>query len=104
MKSNARLIRQKKTVLAMIKIYCNKNHNTKNELCTECLELMEYAIKRIDGCKFANDKPNCGSCKIHCYKKDMKEKIVKAMRYAGPRMMIYHPVMAIEHLISKLKF
>ena len=25
MKSNGRLIRQKKTVVAMIKIYCNKN-------------------------------------------------------------------------------
>ena len=29
----------------------------------------------------------------------MKEKMREAMRYAGPRMMWYHPVAAIRHLI-----
>ncbi|QAT40303.1 nitrous oxide-stimulated promoter family protein [Clostridium sp. JN-9] len=103
MENNNKIIREKETVAAMIKLYCNKNHNTKNQLCTDCLELKEYALKRLDGCKFGENKTNCGDCKIHCYKKDMKEKIIKVMRYSGPRMIIYHPVMSIEHLISKFK-
>nr|WP_279221837.1 nitrous oxide-stimulated promoter family protein [Clostridium sp. JN-1] len=28
---------------------------------------------------------------------------MKVMRYSGPRMIIYHPAMSIEHLISKFK-
>lgn len=103
MRDNNKIIHEKKTVVAMIKLYCNKNHNTKKQLCTDCLELKEYALKRLDGCKFGNNKTNCANCRIHCYKKDMKEKIIKVMRYSGPRMMIYHPIMSIEHLLSKLK-
>ncbi len=98
-----RIIREKKIVATMIKLYCKKNHNAKEQLCTECLELKEYTLKRLDGCKFGNNKTICGDCKIHCYQKDMKEKIIKIMRYSGPRMIIYHPIMAIEHLIKKYK-
>ena len=47
MENNNKIIREKETVAAMIKLYCNKNHNTKNQLCTDCLELKEYALKHI---------------------------------------------------------
>lgn len=103
MREDSKVNHQKRTVEVMIKLYCNKNHHTKGQLCTECTELKEYALKRLDSCRFGDNKPNCGQCKIHCYKKDMKEKIIKVMRYSGPRMIIYHPLMAMEHLISKIK-
>ena len=48
------------------------------------------------------NKPTCKKCPIHCYKPDMKEKMREAMRYAGPRMMWYHPIAAIKHLIREL--
>ena len=32
----------------------------------------------------------------------MKKKMREAMRYAGPRMMWYHPIAAIKHLIREL--
>ncbi len=32
----------------------------------------------------------------------MKERMRQAMRYAGPRMMWYHPIAAIKHLIREL--
>ena len=96
-----RIILEKKTVSTMIKLYCNKNHNTKEQLCTECLELNEYTLKRLDECKFGNNKSNCGACKIHCYKNTMREKIIIVMRYSGPRMIIYHPIMAIKHLVYR---
>lgn len=96
-----RIIFEKKTVATMIKLYCNKIHNTKEHLCTECLELYEYTLKRLDECKFGNNKSNCGACKIHCYKNTMREKIIIVMRYSGPRMIIYHPIMAIKHLVYR---
>lgn len=103
MRADSKVDHQKITVEVMIKLYCNKNHHTKDIMCNECRELNEYALKRLDSCRFGDDKPNCGQCKIHCYKKDMKEKIIKVMRYSGPRMIIYHPLMAIEHFIWKFK-
>ncbi|MDR2525428.1 MAG: nitrous oxide-stimulated promoter family protein, partial [Oscillospiraceae bacterium] len=36
-----------------------------------------------------------------CYRADMREKIRAVMRYAGPRMLLHHPVMAIRHFIAK---
>lgn len=101
---NNRKNNQKITVEAMIKIYCSKKHNTKGELCNQCSDLLDYALTRIDRCKFGDKKPNCSNCKIHCYKKDMRQKIIEVMRYSGPRMLIYHPIMAIQHLIDKFKF
>jgi antitoxin component of MazEF toxin-antitoxin module len=31
----------------------------------------------------------------------MRDKIRTVMRYAGPRMIFYHPVLAIKHLLRK---
>ena len=64
--------------------------------------LLDYAYQRRDHCKFGEKKPTCKKCPIHCYKPDMKKKMREAMRYAGPRMMWYHPIAAIKHLIREL--
>lgn len=94
---------EKKTVKMMIKLYCNKKHGTKDGLCEDCEGLLEYAYKRLDGCKFGNNKGTCGKCKVHCYKPDMREKIVKVMSFSGPRMLYTHPVLAFRHLMEGSK-
>lgn len=99
-----RIQQQKKDVEAMIRIYCSKKHNSKEELCSECRELMNYAAMRLENCKFGDNKPTCGKCKIHCYRKDMKEKMIEIMKYSGPRMLIHNPVIAFRHLIDGLKY
>jgi hypothetical protein len=33
----------------------------------------------------------------------MREKIREIMRFSGPRMIFYHPIMAIRHLIESKK-
>lgn len=99
-----RLNNEKKTLTAMFKIYCNKNHSTKKELCTECKQLLDYALIRVEKCKLGSNKPNCAKCKIHCYKKDMRENVIKVMRYSGPRMLLYHPVLVLKHLANGFRF
>lgn len=89
--------REKRTIELMIKIYCKKKHKEK-ELCPECSELLEYALKRLTYFKFGEEKSTCGKCPIHCYKKDMKEKIKKVMRFSGPRLIIYNPIELIRHM------
>lgn len=92
---------EKKTVRAMIGIYCKSHHGTnKNNLCESCSNLLEYALKRIDKCVFGFDKPSCEKCPVHCYKKKYRDEIKTIMRYAGPRMIYKHPILAIKHMIK----
>ena len=59
----------------MIALYCHKKHHTKKgELCEECEKL---------------------------YAPEMKEKIRDMMKFSGPRMLLYNPVLAIKHIISQ---
>ncbi len=94
-----RIEREKHTVELMIRLYCRKAEESR-ELCEECRELLMYACKRLDACKFECDKPSCKKCPVHCYKPEMRERIRRVMRYAGPRMMLYHPVAAVRHLLE----
>lgn len=84
----------------MIWIYC-KAHKHDNVLCSECSELVEYSNNRLDACKFGNIKTFCSKCKVHCYKPEMRENIKKVMRYSGPRILFYNPLMAIKHFLQK---
>jgi hypothetical protein len=95
--------REKRTVSLMIRLYCEKNHGKHEGLCPECAALNEYAQLRSDKCPFMETKTFCSNCKVHCYKPEMREKIREIMRFSGPRMIFYHPVMAIRHLIESKK-
>ncbi|MCI6277793.1 MAG: nitrous oxide-stimulated promoter family protein [Clostridium sp.] len=95
-----RIEKEKKTVELMINLYCRKKHHRKGELCDECKELLEYANKRLTYCKFGEKKTSCSKCPIHCYKKDMKEKIKRVMRFSGPRILFYNPYEFIRHIIK----
>lgn len=92
--------REKQTVSLMIKLYCKKKHHCGQKLCPECEELLNYALQRSDKCPFMETKTFCSNCKVHCYKPDMRERIRAVMRFSGPRMILYHPVMAVRHLIE----
>lgn len=95
---------EKATVSVMIHLYCHQKHHTsKNLLCDECNDLLQYAMQRLTLCRFGEDKTTCELCLKHCYRKDYKQRIKEVMHFSGPRMMIYHPIMAIKHLNKNLK-
>lgn len=96
----ARREREKRVVSRMIALYCKKKHGTREGLCPDCAALDAYARMRADKCPFMETKTFCSNCKVHCYKPEMREKIREVMRFAGPRMLLHHPVMAIRHLIE----
>ncbi len=95
-----RIKREKKTVEAMLKIYCQKTHHSQIDLCEDCQTLKKYAHKRLDLCQFGEDKPTCGKCTVHCYKQDQRQKIINIMKFAGPRMFFRHPLAALNHLLD----
>jgi hypothetical protein len=95
-----RLARELKTIRAMTQIYCRGHHGrgANDDLCVECEALLDYATRRLDRCVFGDDKPTCVNCTVHCYSQSMREDVRAVMRYAGPRMVWRHPVLAIAHL------
>ncbi len=95
-----RLKRELSTIHAMVQIYCRDIHGSRAELCADCSQLYEYALQRLDKCVFQSEKPTCVNCPVHCYKKDMREQVRQVMRYAGPKMLLRHPVLAVRHLID----
>ena len=94
----ARIARERRTVRAMIRIYCRANHGTAGGLCSDCRELLDYAERRLACCPFGAEKPTCADCPVHCYKPAMRERVQRVMRFAGPRMLLRHPWLAIMHL------
>jgi hypothetical protein len=98
-----RVKREKKTVEAMIKIYCLDQHTSHQSLCSECSELLNYAKTRLDRCPFHEGKTTCANCRVHCYKPSMRGTIKAVMRYAGPRMTYRHPILALFHFIDSFR-
>lgn len=96
-------VREKRTVALMIRLYCRKNHGTRKVLCPECQQLLDYAMQRSDKCPFMETKTFCSNCRVHCYKPEMRQKIQAVMRFSGPRMVLYHPVMALRHVVESEK-
>ena len=100
---NVKIEKEQKLLECMIRIYCRGKHRHKKELCPQCKELLEYAHMRTSKCPFMETKTFCSACKVHCYKPEKREVIRKVMKYAGPRMLFVHPIMAIKHLIVTIK-
>lgn len=103
MDTETKRAREKRMVSQMIALYCRKRHHTHGSLCPQCAALDAYAKMRADKCPFMETKTFCSNCRIHCYKPDMRAKIREVMRFAGPRMILHHPVAAIRHVVETKK-
>ena len=103
MKYNSRMEREARTVGAMLHLYCRHQHGTSNGLCPDCQSLQDYALLRLKKCPFQEGKTTCARCPVHCYTSDRREEIRQVMRYAGPRMLLAHPWLALLHLFDSLR-
>lgn len=99
-----RLKRELDTMAAMLRLYCHAHHagaaHDADALCADCAALFDYARKRLAGCPYGPDKPTCANCQIHCYGPQQREQTRVMMRYAGPRMLWRHPLLAVMHVVD----
>jgi hypothetical protein len=96
-RKEGRLDRERRTVRAMLQLYCRGHHETLDGLCAPCEELGQYADARLEHCPYGETKPTCATCPIHCYRPGRRQEMKEVMRYAGPRMLLRHPVLALRH-------
>ncbi len=87
----------------MIRLYCAAHHGARAAVCPDCARLEAYAHGRLDRCPFGADKPVCSLCPVHCYRPAERERIRQVMRWAGPRMLLRHPLPALAHLLHRLR-
>ena len=105
-----RILREKNIVALMINKYCVGQGHIQNkkaesgsvELCTACLELLQYSHLRLEHCRFGEEKTTCEHCSVHCYKPDRRLQIKSVMKYAGPRMLWSHPLVSLRHALDRL--
>lgn len=102
--NNGPIIQQEKIAVSyMIGLYCHKKHHqSNNQLCQNCEDLKQYALSRLTFCRYSEEKSTCEKCPTHCYRKDFQAQIREVMRFSGPRMLLYHPIIAIKHLIRNI--
>jgi len=93
---------ERRTINAMIRIFCKGLHHSKEYICRDCSLLNEYALKKTDNCIFKEKKPACSKCKVHCFSQVNREKIREVMKFSGKRMLIKHPYLSIAHLLKTL--
>jgi hypothetical protein len=109
--TTGRLRRELRTIEAMLVLYCRAHHpgaqpqsgpgagpTARQRLCRDCAELGRYAHARLANCPFGPEKPTCANCKVHCYRPEPREQIKAVMRFAGPRLLLRHPVLTLLHL------
>ena len=87
---------------SMVRDYCRRHHGS-DTLCENCKTFLTYALTRLACCPFGEKKPTCFKCKIHCYRPEQKEVARIIMREEGPRMLLKHPILTVEHLFKNMK-
>lgn len=102
-RESGRLAREKRSLQAMVRVYCRAHHAAKDPLCPECQALCDYALNRLDRCPYGAAKTTCVNCPTHCYQPAMREQVKTVMRFAGPRMIFYHPILALFHALDGLR-
>lgn len=82
-------------VSKMIELYDKKHPLTDTDL-------KEYALNKLAKCPRMQTKTFCSKCDIHCYDEHHQKLIKKVMRYSGPRMIFYHPILTLKHYLPFL--
>lgn len=93
-----RIEKEKRIIALMVQFYC-KHKLQLNELPTEYAELITYAHRRLTHCKFGEQKKACKKCPIHCYAPQKREMMRQVMKWCGPRMLIWHPIITLKHYL-----
>jgi hypothetical protein len=97
-----RLDREERTLRAMVALYCRAHHGTAGVApCGPCADLLAYARARLLACPLLPGKPACSDCRVHCYAPARREAVRATMRWAGPRMLLAHPALALAHLLAR---
>lgn len=94
----SKIAKEKATIQFMIGHFCRLKHGSPQP-CPDCARLCDYALARLDNCRYGEEKPSCKACPTHCYAPARRQAIREVMRYIGPRMVYLWPWEFIRHYL-----
>ena len=97
---HTRIEAEKRIIGVMVRLYCRRRLHTVT-LPPEYAELLAYAHRRLDRCRFGEAKTSCKRCPIHCYAPAKRSLMREVMRWCGPRMLFYHPLITLKHYLQR---
>lgn len=95
-----RIEKEKEIIGVMIRLYCRRKFRTE-QMPQQYADLLAYARRRLDMCRFGEGKGACRRCPVHCYAKEERELMRRIMRWCGPIMILYHPVITLRHYLRR---
>ena len=54
----SRVEEEKRGIEVMVRFYC-RHHHGGSQLCSDCQQLLTYAHRRLDRCRFGEQKSTC---------------------------------------------
>ncbi|MDD2805148.1 MAG: nitrous oxide-stimulated promoter family protein [Elusimicrobiales bacterium] len=86
------------TLKKMAGLHCRARHGGA-PLCPDCRELLAAAAEVLRRCP-RDPKPACRKCPAPCWPPALRERLRELMRYAGPRLPLRHPLLALKHYLK----
>ena len=65
-----------------------------------CTGLFAYAMERLERCPYPGTETHLCQLPDPLLSKKKREQVRLMMRYAGPKMLLRHPILAVRHLID----
>jgi predicted amidophosphoribosyltransferase len=90
-----RIDRERHALTAQLHIYCRARHGAGQKLCSACADRQHYIAERMERCELRAAKPTCTTCAFRCYAPPQQVKLRAILRYAGPRLLRKHPLLAL---------
>nr|WP_245617912.1 nitrous oxide-stimulated promoter family protein [Carnobacterium gallinarum] len=59
--------------------------------------MQDYVYSRLVSCRFGEEKTTCKKCLVHCYQEKYQRQMKRIMRYSGPKRIVKHPLLCIQH-------
>ena len=88
------------TISTVLALYCRKKHRCKTP-CIRCRIILDYALLQLCKCPYLDKKPKCSHCEMSCFKKEVRRELKIIMRWAGKRMIFYHPILTLLHYFHR---
>lgn len=88
------------TLRAMVALRCRALHGGAAP-CPACRLLLAAAEARLARCP-RDPKPACRDCPASCWPPELRARLREVMRYAGPRLPLRRPLLALKHYLKKL--
>ncbi|MGO8684752.1 MAG: nitrous oxide-stimulated promoter family protein [Thermoleophilia bacterium] len=109
--SDGRRQREARTLRLMIALYCHDHHAAAPivgargsqvaapaTLCPDCAALAIVCAGALEHCPYGANKPVCATVRCTAISPPGGKKSPRSLRYAGPRMLRRHPLLAVAHL------